>query len=128
MFERFTAESRRVVAEAARQATQLHHRHIGTEHLLLALASGEPDAGGPDAASAVLRASGVTAAGIRAEVERLAGTPSALLDDEDAAALRTIGIDLDAVIARLEASFGPTALEPRPAAPHAALERDTAER
>ena len=37
MFERFTADARRVVVEAQEEARRLHHGRIGTEHLLLAL-------------------------------------------------------------------------------------------
>jgi hypothetical protein len=37
MFERFTDRARRVVVLAQEEARLLHHRHIGTEHLLLGL-------------------------------------------------------------------------------------------
>lgn len=37
MFERFTADSRRVVVLAQEEARMLHHNYIGSEHLLLAL-------------------------------------------------------------------------------------------
>lgn len=37
MFERFTAEARRVVVLAQEEARMLNHNYIGTEHLLLAL-------------------------------------------------------------------------------------------
>jgi ATP-dependent Clp protease ATP-binding subunit ClpA len=37
MFERFTEESRRVLVCAQEEASQLGHRHIGTEHFVLGL-------------------------------------------------------------------------------------------
>lgn len=37
MFERYTAEARRVVVLAQEEARMLNHGYIGTEHLLLAL-------------------------------------------------------------------------------------------
>jgi ATP-dependent Clp protease ATP-binding subunit ClpA len=111
MFERFTDQARDVVLRAKEEARELRHPLIGTEHLLLALLSA--DAG---LAYAVLREAGVDAASVRADVLRLVGASPQYLGAEDAAALRTIGIDLDAVLARIEESFGPEALDP-PAAP-----------
>ena len=105
MFERFTRQARDVVVRARQEASQLGHPQVGTEHLLLALLS--PDAGVPHA---VLRRAGVEPARVRADVERLVGAPRRILSAEDAAALSTVGIDLDAVLARLEESFGPEAL------------------
>jgi hypothetical protein len=43
--------------------------------------------------------------------------PPAPLGDADADALRAIGIDLDAVVAAIEDSFGPGALQPCPRVP-----------
>nr|WP_017571383.1 Clp protease N-terminal domain-containing protein [Nocardiopsis halotolerans] len=37
MFERFTAEARRVVVLAQEEARELRHRNIGTDHMLLGL-------------------------------------------------------------------------------------------
>jgi ATP-dependent Clp protease ATP-binding subunit ClpA len=109
MFERFTIAARETVVGAKREARELGPGPIGTQHLLLALTA--PEAG---VASAVLHAAGLDAQRVRAEIVRLVGAPAPakLLDDEDAAALRTIGIDLDAVLARIEESFGPDALRP----------------
>jgi ATP-dependent Clp protease ATP-binding subunit ClpA len=111
MLERFTTQARETVLRAREERRQLRHPFIGTEHLLLAMLS--EDAG---IAYAVLHEAGVDAATVRAEVRRLVGTSPGMLGDEDAAALRTIGIDLDAVLARIEESFGPDALDP-PVAP-----------
>jgi ATP-dependent Clp protease ATP-binding subunit ClpA len=109
MFERFTVEAREVVVRAKQESRDLHHPRIGTEHLLLALLSDQAGV-----AYAVLHEAGLDAARVRAEIERLVGTPPPLLSDTDAAALRTIGIDLDAVLARIEESFGPDALNAAP--------------
>jgi ATP-dependent Clp protease ATP-binding subunit ClpA len=111
MLERFTVQARETVLRARQERRQLRHPHIGTEHLLLAMLS--EDAG---LAYAVLREAGVDAETVRAQVRRLVGTAPAGLGEGDTAALRTIGIDLDAVLARIEESFGPDALDPPPPA------------
>lgn len=105
MFERFSLAARETVVRAQRDAQDLGHRFIGTEHLLLALI--DPDAG---IASQVLRDAGVERAVVLAEIERRVPSATRPLSDEDAAALATIGIDLDAVLARVDESFGPGAL------------------
>jgi ATP-dependent Clp protease ATP-binding subunit ClpA len=111
MFERFTYQSRGVVLRAKGEAQELRHPVVGTEHLLLALLSEDAGIG-----YAVLHEAGVDAESVRTEVRRQVGTPPPILGEEDAAALRTIGIDLDAVLARIEESFGPDALDPPPPA------------
>jgi ATP-dependent Clp protease ATP-binding subunit ClpA len=111
MLERFTVQARETVLRAREERRQLRHPHIGTEHLLLAMLS--EDAG---LAYAVLHEAGVDAATVRAQVRRLVGTTPAGFGEEDAAALRSVGIDLDAVLARIEESFGPDALDPPPPA------------
>ena len=110
MFERFTGAARDVVVRAQEESRQLRHAHIGTEHLLLALLS--PQAG---VSSTVLRAAGVDAEHVRAEIARHVSsghTSPGALSDEDAAALRAIGIDLQAVISRIEETLGREALAP----------------
>ncbi|HEY5990933.1 MAG TPA: Clp protease N-terminal domain-containing protein, partial [Streptosporangiaceae bacterium] len=105
MFERFSDDARAVVVQAQEHARGLGHRYIGCEHLLLAVAStGEP-------ASAVLREQGVTPEAVKAEIVRFVGRgPSAeLFNAADQNALASIGIDLDAVRARIEEVFGPGA-------------------
>ena len=102
MFERFTGGARTAVVQAQEHARRLGHRYIGCEHLLLAAAStGEP-------ASAALREHGVTPEGVEAEIVRLVGLGQAasLFSALDREALASIGIDLDAVRARIEATFG----------------------
>jgi ATP-dependent Clp protease ATP-binding subunit ClpA len=106
MFERFTACARAIVAQAQENARRLGHGYIGCEHLLLAAAStGEP-------AGAALRERGVTPEGVEAEIVRLTGLGQAagLFSALDRDALASIGIDIDAVRAQIEAAFGPDAL------------------
>ena len=106
MFERFTGDARTVVVHAQEHSRRLGHRYIGCEHLLLAVVStGQP-------ASAVLRENGLTPEHVEVEIVRLAGlgAGASLFADLDRDALASIGIDLDAVRARVEAAFGPEAL------------------
>jgi ATP-dependent Clp protease ATP-binding subunit ClpA len=106
MFERFTKPAREVVTAARAEATRRGDRAIGTEHLLLALA----DAGIGGIAGEALHAAGVDAAVVAAGIARHPAT-GRRLGAEDAEALRTVGIDLDAVLARVAESFGPGALD-----------------
>jgi ATP-dependent Clp protease ATP-binding subunit ClpA len=103
MFERFTGEARLIVVRAQDDARRLGHDYIGCEHLLLAAAAADAPA------AEVLRAQGVTPERIQAELVRVtgrdAGADPARGVDRDA--LAAIGIDLDVVQARIEASFGP---------------------
>jgi hypothetical protein len=114
MLERFDADARTVIAQAAEHARRLGHRSIGGEHLLLAVVS----AGAP--ASAVMRAQGVTPELVEEEIVRQVGLGAGggLFAGLDRDALATIGIDLDAVRARIEASFGPQALTSAAQAAH----------
>lgn len=111
MLERFTAEARATVARAVQLADRpgLGHGLVDTEHLLLALLGG-----GTGVAVTVLSGIGLTTEGVQADIERLNGAPEPILNDDDAAALRSIGIDVDAVLARIEESFGPGALDADP--------------
>lgn len=111
MFERFTDDARAAVMQAQEEARALGHDSIGTEHLLLALAN--PDTG-PSVTTIPLSGSGATHPRIRDTLINLAGSPTKLLSDEDAAALASIGIDLSAVLDRVEQSFGPGAFAPKP--------------
>ncbi len=106
MLERFTQDARAVVVLASEHARRLGHRYIGGEHILLAAVSGSQPA------SAVMRAQGVTPELVEEEIVRRVGlgAGAALFGGLDPDALATIGIDLDAVRARIEASFGPQAL------------------
>ena len=109
MFERFTKAARYAVVMAQEEARMLGAPNIDVEHLLLGLAAG-PD----DGIRKVLASGGITAATIRESLSRKRSAEP--LGEEDAAALRSIGIDLDAVRESLDATFGADALD-RAAAP-----------
>ncbi|MEU4314652.1 Clp protease N-terminal domain-containing protein [Nocardia sp. NPDC024068] len=104
MFERFAKSARSAVVAAQEQARALRSPEIRVEHLLLGLLeSGEPRL------LALLEENGVTGSGALDELtEEVSGWP---LGPEDAEALRSIGIDLDAVRESLEANFGADALD-----------------
>jgi len=106
MFERFSQDARTLVVHATEHARRLGHRYVGGEHILLAAVSASPPA------SAVMRAQGVTPELVEEEIVRRVGlgAGAGLFGGLDRDALATIGIDLDAVRARIEASFGPQAL------------------
>jgi ATP-dependent Clp protease ATP-binding subunit ClpA len=120
MFERFTEAARAAVIRAQHEARELGQSPIGTEHVLLALLA---DPGSPT--STALSQSGLDARSVRAAIVRLVGQgppgevdPQADRDAEDAAALKAIGIDLDAVRRAIEENFGPGSLRlPRDATP-----------
>ncbi|MFI0445355.1 Clp protease N-terminal domain-containing protein [Actinomadura sp. 6N118] len=106
MFERFTQQARDAVTGAQQEARDLGHGRIGPEHLLLALIACD----GP--AAAAMRAQGLEITAMRAAVARLAADTSA--DPLDPEALRTLGIDLDAVRQATEQTFGEGALDAPP--------------
>jgi len=107
MFERFTDQARDVVVHAREECRQLGHDHIGTEHLLLALL--DPSAG---ATAAVLADAAIDAPAVRDAVRRHLPQPRAALTAEDAEVLKSIGIDLERVLSRLEETLGAGALTP----------------
>jgi ATP-dependent Clp protease ATP-binding subunit ClpA len=106
MFERFTRSARAAVIEAQRASQRLGHDHIGTEHVLLGLLPGD------GLAARVLDELGLTTAA--AEREIAAFVARGALNAADAEALGAIGIDLDEVRRRVEASFGRGALHWKP--------------
>jgi ATP-dependent Clp protease ATP-binding subunit ClpA len=110
MFEQFTDPARDVVRRARDEAV-VQRRPVGTEHLLLGVL-----ADGDSLAVRVLADLGVRPDDLRAAVRRHTGPDGGGLGEADAAALREIGIDLAAIVARIEESFGPDALRepPRP--------------
>jgi Clp amino terminal domain, pathogenicity island component len=97
-----TRDAGAVSIRAYEHATRLGHPYLGGEHYLLALAAADHLAG------AVLREHGVTPERVEAEIVRLSG--AGLFGDLDRDALTTVGIDVDAVRAATEASFGRTTL------------------
>lgn len=102
MPEHLTPDARAVSRRAYDHARRLGHRYIGGEHFLLALSTADHPVG------AVLRERGVTPERVEEEIARLAG--GGLFGDLDRGALAVIGVDVDAVRARIEASFGQDAL------------------
>jgi ATP-dependent Clp protease ATP-binding subunit ClpA len=111
MFERFTDRSREVVRRAVDEARSEGQRPVGTEHLLLGVL-----ADADNLAVRVLADAGVRAEDLRTAIRRRVAS-GADLGDADAAALREIGIDLAAIVARIEQSFGPDALREAVPAP-----------
>lgn len=105
MFERFTAQARSVVTRAQQEARVLEDEHVRTHHLLLAIMS-EPDTAGGRA----LIALGVDGNEVRDEIRR-SDRERSTFSEEDADALRSVGVDLDEVRRTVEEAFGPGALE-----------------
>jgi hypothetical protein len=102
MTRHFTEDANAIAEQAFEHAIRLGHPYFGGEHFLLALsASGHP-------AGAVLREHGVTPERTEAEIVRLSG--GGLFGDLDRGALAAVGVDIDAVRATTEASFGREAL------------------
>ncbi|MWA05023.1 hypothetical protein F8568_032610 [Actinomadura sp. LD22] len=99
MFERFTKDARRVVVLAQEEARMLGDHHVGTEHVLVGLV-------GDATVGAALREHGLDAADLRARI-----TAGQTGDALDPGALRSIGIDLDAVREATEQMFGEGALD-----------------
>jgi ATP-dependent Clp protease ATP-binding subunit ClpA len=118
MFERFTTQARTVIVTARDEGEQLHHRYIGTEHLLLALLND-----GSGIPYTVLTAAGLDHDRVRADIERIVGLGRRTFDDGDVEALHAIGIDLPAVQAKIEELFGPGALDPPAPEPRRGLLR-----
>jgi len=107
VFEHFTERARGAVVFAQEEALGLHHQHIGTEHLLLGLLRDRTSVG-----HQALDRLGIHLDDVRSEVVRVGGQGSPVtLGEEDAEALRVIGIDLNEVRRRIEATFGAGALE-----------------
>jgi ATP-dependent Clp protease ATP-binding subunit ClpA len=100
VFERFTPDAREVVVLAQEEARALRHDAIGSEHLLLSLLRLDTPT------TAVLRRHGLEHDAVAEAVAARAGG-----EDLDGEALRSLGIDLDAVRDVAEATFGPGALD-----------------
>jgi ATP-dependent Clp protease ATP-binding subunit ClpA len=102
MFERFTDHARAVVVDAQDHARRLGHHHIGSEHLLLAIAGSDADAG------EIFRARGVAPDDVETALRRLLGAGP--IESLDRDALASIGIDVDLVRDSLQAAFGADAV------------------
>ena len=106
MWDRLSPDARAVMNRALAEAEHLGHGYIGDEHVLLALLGQ-----GQDPAAAALREAGLDLAGGRAALARLAADGMiSWCRAEDAAALRTVGIDVEQVRRHLSAAFGAEAV------------------
>jgi len=106
VFERFTSKARTVVVLAQHEARALGHTSIETHHMLLGIA-GEPESVG----GRVLGVLGLGVEDLRDDVQRWGERDEAGFSDQDADALRSVGIDLDEVRRTVEETFGPGALD-----------------
>ena len=104
MFERFTTRAREVVERAASIATESRASQIRPEHLLAAILWDDQCL-----AVRVLIDQGATSDRLHAELDRRRARYVDGLDDEDAAALASIGIDLEQVVRRLGDEIEPPA-------------------
>jgi hypothetical protein len=118
MFERFTDNARQVVVESRKLATARGDSRIGPLHLLSALTT--VPSTGASVGARVLALAGVDEAAVarllgpgggagRADSAGGGGFDAGLADD--AAALASIGIDLDEIRRKAEQSFGDGALD-----------------
>ena len=105
MFERFTRDARAVVVTSIDLCTTLDADEVRPVHLLLALT--EEGNGARD----LLAAHGVTEDAVSAALGAPRPTPPVPLGDDDAAALRSLGIDLDAIREAVDKQFGEGALD-----------------
>ena len=111
MFERFTRPARDVVTRATAYAVAATAGETRPEHLLRALLDDESSL-----AVVVLVDAGAPVARLREELDRHRARYVDGLDDDDAEALRAIGIDLDEVVRRIDRNLGGprvTPLRPR---------------
>ena len=102
-WHRFTPDGRQVIRHALAEARELGHPCMADEHVLLGVLR---HGGGQGAA--LLEANGLDLATARAELLRVGPTIEPAADP--ASALRAIGVDIEDVRRRLEASFGSEAL------------------
>ena len=116
-------------ARALRHACRFTRRYVSGEHLMTILVSALHPGQDLRPARAVLHEHGATLEDVEEEIARRAGPGAVLFGGLDRDALAAVGIDLDAVRARIESSFGPEALtqvvhrEPRPSGLKAAPAR-----
>ncbi|MGO4615203.1 Clp protease N-terminal domain-containing protein [Nocardia sp. 2YAB30] len=106
MFERFSRSARTAIVIAQEDARELCSPNIEVEHVLLGLLSH-----GDSELKALLAEAGLTHEGVLSMLADNSKGEEQPLGAEDAEALRSIGIDLDAVRESLEANFGEDALD-----------------
>lgn len=107
MFERFTDSARSAVVAAQTEATRVRAQRVLASHLLVGVVvtADEP-------LRMLLADADLTVDVLRADCA--ARTADTALGPDDAAALEAIGIDLEAVRARLEETFGEGVLDRAP--------------
>lgn len=106
MFERFAPEAQRVIERAQEESRALGHDWLGTEHLLLGLVE-DRGVGGQ-----VLRFLGIERQAVLGQYIGIVGScDRPATRPPDPSALGAIGVDLDEVRRRVDAAFGPGALE-----------------
>ena len=105
MFERFTHDARAVVVSTQDVCRRLGVDEVRPVHLLLALT--EEGSGVAD----LLAAHGITADAVNGALGAPRPAPREPLGDDDAAALRSLGIDLDAIRDAVDRQFGEGALD-----------------
>jgi ATP-dependent Clp protease ATP-binding subunit ClpA len=103
MFERFTKAARAAVKDAQQHAVRGAAEQVRPEHLLLGLLDQE------DTAVATVRGLGAEPEALRDSLAGYSGRYPDGLDEDDAEALRTIGIDLEEVSRRIGADLRPRA-------------------
>ncbi|HET7385691.1 MAG TPA: Clp protease N-terminal domain-containing protein [Nocardioidaceae bacterium] len=101
MFERFTRAARGVVTDAREKAEAATASEVRAEHLLAALLGDERST-----AVTVLEDVGVDLEGLRERLDHARMRYVDGLDEDDAAALRVLGIDLDDVVRRIDRNLG----------------------
>jgi hypothetical protein len=104
MWDRLTPDGRQVLRFAFIEARELGHACMADEHILLGVLRH-----GASQAATRLEASGLDLATARAELLHVGPTLGSTADP--AGALRTFGVDVEEVRRRLEATFGPEALQ-----------------
>ncbi|MGH3508679.1 MAG: Clp protease N-terminal domain-containing protein [Nocardioidaceae bacterium] len=107
MFERFTQKARQVVAGARERAVATTASEVRPEHLMMALLDDETSL-----AVQVLAGLGAPAASLRTALESQRRKYVDGLDEDDADALRVLGIDLDDVVRRIDQNLGGLAASP----------------
>lgn len=91
---------------AAQESERRDDRYLGTEHALLGLLRTSSAS-----AASLLRARGLTPEAVEAELGRLEDEGVVPHRDGGPAVLRTMGIDINEVVARLDDSFGRAAVD-----------------
>lgn len=103
VWERFDADAREVMRLAATERREMGHPGLADEHILLGLLRH-----GSSPAARLLTGHGLDPDVVRAELVAVGSTLPPHADPT--AALRAVGIDLDAIRDRLEATFGTAAV------------------